>query len=197
MRLEQIYQEVILDHYKHPHHRGLREPYGAEVRHVNPPTCGDEITLRVALSDDGGDRHRHLVRRPGLLDQPGVDVGADRSGDRSDRRRRAQDGCRVLGDGVVTGQDRGRRGGARRRHRVRRRLEIPPARSSVRYWAGQRSRPRWRRPAQKTERWRRPAQKMERWRRPAQKMERWRRPAQKMERWRGPAHRRVLRRTDE
>jgi nitrogen fixation protein NifU and related proteins len=52
MRLEQMYQEVILDHYKHPHHRGLREPFGAQVRHVNP-TCGDEVTLRVALSDDG------------------------------------------------------------------------------------------------------------------------------------------------
>jgi len=52
MRLEQIYQDVILDHYKRPHHRGLREPFGAEVRHVNP-TCGDEVTLRVALSDDG------------------------------------------------------------------------------------------------------------------------------------------------
>ncbi|MBB2772110.1 MULTISPECIES: Fe-S cluster assembly sulfur transfer protein SufU [Mycolicibacterium] len=52
MRLEQIYQEVILDHYKHPHHRGLREPFGAEVKHVNP-TCGDEVTLRVALSGDG------------------------------------------------------------------------------------------------------------------------------------------------
>ena len=51
MRLEQIYQEVILDHYKHPHHRGLREPFGAEVHHVNP-TCGDEVTLRVALADD-------------------------------------------------------------------------------------------------------------------------------------------------
>ncbi|WP_278313049.1 Fe-S cluster assembly sulfur transfer protein SufU [Lolliginicoccus levis] len=50
MRLEQMYQEVILDHYKHPHHRGLREPYGAEVHHVNP-TCGDEITLRVHLAD--------------------------------------------------------------------------------------------------------------------------------------------------
>jgi nitrogen fixation NifU-like protein len=50
--MEQMYQEVILDHYKHPHHRGLREPFGAEVRHVNP-TCGDEVTLRVALSDDG------------------------------------------------------------------------------------------------------------------------------------------------
>ncbi|BBY16239.1 Fe-S cluster assembly sulfur transfer protein SufU [Mycolicibacterium litorale] len=52
MRLEQIYQEVILDHYKHPHHRGLREPFGAEVHHVNP-TCGDEVTLRVSLGEDG------------------------------------------------------------------------------------------------------------------------------------------------
>ena len=52
MRLEQMYQEVILDHYKRPHHRGLREPFGAEVKHVNP-TCGDEVTLRVALSNDG------------------------------------------------------------------------------------------------------------------------------------------------
>jgi nitrogen fixation NifU-like protein len=51
MRLEQIYQDVILDHYKRPHHRGLREPFSAEVHHVNP-TCGDEVTLRVALSDD-------------------------------------------------------------------------------------------------------------------------------------------------
>lgn len=47
-----MYQEVILDHYKHPHHRGLREPFGAEVHHVNP-TCGDEVTLRVQLSDNG------------------------------------------------------------------------------------------------------------------------------------------------
>lgn len=47
-----MYQDVILDHYKHPHHRGLREPFGAQVHHVNP-TCGDEVTLRVALSDDG------------------------------------------------------------------------------------------------------------------------------------------------
>ena len=51
MRLEQIYQDVILDHYKRPHHRGLREPFAAEVHHVNP-TCGDEVTLRVRLSAD-------------------------------------------------------------------------------------------------------------------------------------------------
>ena len=52
MRLDQMYQEVILDHYKHPHHRGLREPFAGQVHHVNP-TCGDEVTLRVALSEDG------------------------------------------------------------------------------------------------------------------------------------------------
>ncbi|MGZ8179700.1 Fe-S cluster assembly sulfur transfer protein SufU [Williamsia sp. SKLECPSW1] len=50
MRMEQMYQDVILDHYKHPHGRGLREPFGAEVHHVNP-TCGDEVTLRVAVAD--------------------------------------------------------------------------------------------------------------------------------------------------
>jgi nitrogen fixation NifU-like protein len=51
VRLEQIYQEVILDHYKHPHNRGLREPYHAQSYQVNP-TCGDEVMLRVTLSDD-------------------------------------------------------------------------------------------------------------------------------------------------
>ena len=56
VRLEQIYQDVILDHYKHPQHRGLREPFGAQVHHVNP-VCGDEVTLRVAVSDDG----EHIV----------------------------------------------------------------------------------------------------------------------------------------
>ena len=52
MKLEQMYQEVILDHYKHPQHSGLRDPFDAEVHHVNP-SCGDELTLRVRLSDDG------------------------------------------------------------------------------------------------------------------------------------------------
>ncbi|QPK82391.1 SUF system NifU family Fe-S cluster assembly protein [Corynebacterium qintianiae] len=51
MNLESMYQEVILDHYKNPQHAGLRDPFDAEVHHVNP-SCGDEITLRVSLSDD-------------------------------------------------------------------------------------------------------------------------------------------------
>jgi nitrogen fixation NifU-like protein len=54
MQMESLYQEIILDHYKHPHGRGLRDPFGAEVHHVNP-TCGDEITLRVQLG--GTDEH--------------------------------------------------------------------------------------------------------------------------------------------
>ena len=52
MNLESMYQEVILDHYKNPQHAGLREPFEAEVHHVNP-SCGDELTLRVHLSEDG------------------------------------------------------------------------------------------------------------------------------------------------
>ncbi|MGJ4049576.1 Fe-S cluster assembly sulfur transfer protein SufU [Corynebacterium macclintockiae] len=51
MKLEQMYQEVILDHYKHPQHAGLREPFEAEVHHVNT-SCGDELTLRLHLSED-------------------------------------------------------------------------------------------------------------------------------------------------
>jgi len=51
MQLEQLYQDIILDHYKKPRGRGLREPYGAQVRHVNP-TCGDEIDLRVHVVGD-------------------------------------------------------------------------------------------------------------------------------------------------
>jgi nitrogen fixation NifU-like protein len=46
--LDGLYQEIILDHYKHPHGRGLRDPFAGEAHHVNP-TCGDEITVRVAV----------------------------------------------------------------------------------------------------------------------------------------------------
>ena len=51
MNLDELYQTSILDHYREKHHSGLRDPYEAEVHHVNP-SCGDELTLRVHL--DGG-----------------------------------------------------------------------------------------------------------------------------------------------
>jgi nitrogen fixation NifU-like protein len=54
MSVDALYQEIILDHYKNPHGAGLRDPFDAEVHHVNP-TCGDEVTLRVHLEGRGED----------------------------------------------------------------------------------------------------------------------------------------------
>ena len=50
MELDSLYQEVILDHYKHPLNKGLSDTYGTQVHHVNP-SCGDEITLNVTATD--------------------------------------------------------------------------------------------------------------------------------------------------
>jgi nitrogen fixation NifU-like protein len=50
VNVQELYQEIILDHYRAKHHSGLREPYEAEVHHVNP-SCGDEVTLRVHVAD--------------------------------------------------------------------------------------------------------------------------------------------------
>jgi nitrogen fixation NifU-like protein len=48
MQLDNLYQEVILDHYKHPENKGLAPSYDAQVHHINP-SCGDEITLNLTL----------------------------------------------------------------------------------------------------------------------------------------------------
>jgi nitrogen fixation NifU-like protein len=49
-----LYREIILEHSKRPHHAGLRDPFDAEVHHINP-TCGDEVTLRVDVTGSGAD----------------------------------------------------------------------------------------------------------------------------------------------
>jgi len=51
MQLDNLYQEVILDHYKHPENKGLAASYDAQVHHINP-SCGDEITLNLTLQGD-------------------------------------------------------------------------------------------------------------------------------------------------
>jgi len=62
--LEQMYQQVILDHSKFPHGRGLPAEGGAVavasaphpgcgISHQVNPTCGDEITLRVDVDRSG------------------------------------------------------------------------------------------------------------------------------------------------
>ncbi len=51
MELDSLYQEVILDHYKHPQHKGLSAQFCAQVTHVNS-SCGDEITLNIELEGE-------------------------------------------------------------------------------------------------------------------------------------------------
>ena len=51
MQLDNLYQEVILDHYKNPQNKKLATTYDAQVHHINP-SCGDEITLNVTLEGD-------------------------------------------------------------------------------------------------------------------------------------------------
>ncbi len=65
-QLDQLYQQVILDHYREKHGHGLRGPQStpdrvavaeagltwAESRQVNP-LCGDEVTVRVAVDGAG------------------------------------------------------------------------------------------------------------------------------------------------
>ncbi|MSO63908.1 MAG: SUF system NifU family Fe-S cluster assembly protein [Actinobacteria bacterium] len=51
MQLDSLYQEVILDHYKHPQHKGLSPTFSAQVSHVNA-SCGDEIILNINLEGD-------------------------------------------------------------------------------------------------------------------------------------------------
>jgi nitrogen fixation NifU-like protein len=48
LSLEDLYQEIILDHYKKPRHPGRLEGDHVEVRHYNP-VCGDELTLDLRL----------------------------------------------------------------------------------------------------------------------------------------------------
>ena len=49
MELNALYQEVILDHYKRPHHKGLTAG-DIQVHHINP-SCGDEVTLSLKVKD--------------------------------------------------------------------------------------------------------------------------------------------------
>lgn len=50
MQLDNLYQEVILDHYKNPQNKKLSATYDAQVHHVNP-SCGDEIDLNITIKN--------------------------------------------------------------------------------------------------------------------------------------------------
>jgi nitrogen fixation protein NifU and related proteins len=49
---EQLYREVILDHYKNPRGHGALEDADAHAEGQNP-LCGDEVSISVRFGDDG------------------------------------------------------------------------------------------------------------------------------------------------
>jgi nitrogen fixation protein NifU and related proteins len=49
---DQLYREVILDHYKNPRGHGLLDHPDAEAEGQNP-LCGDEVSIYVAFGEDG------------------------------------------------------------------------------------------------------------------------------------------------
>ena len=49
---EQMYREVILDHYKNPRGHGVLDPADAKAEGQNP-LCGDEVSIYVAFAEDG------------------------------------------------------------------------------------------------------------------------------------------------
>ncbi|QBI21409.1 SUF system NifU family Fe-S cluster assembly protein [Egibacter rhizosphaerae] len=53
--MDDLYHEIILDHYKSPRNRGP-ELEGSQVHvHHSNPLCGDELDLRLRVHDDGVD----------------------------------------------------------------------------------------------------------------------------------------------
>ena len=85
---EQLYRELILDHYKNPRNHGLLEGADALAEGQNP-LCGDEITVSVRLGE--GDVIEDVGFGPRLRDQPGRDLHADRPRQGPDRRRGRRD----------------------------------------------------------------------------------------------------------
>ena len=73
---DELYRELILDHYKNPRNHGLLEPADAEAEGQNP-LCGDEVAISVAFGADGDTIETVALRGPRLRDQPGGDVDAD------------------------------------------------------------------------------------------------------------------------
>jgi nitrogen fixation NifU-like protein len=50
--MDDLYRENILDHYKRPHNWGEIEAPDLEFHDFNP-LCGDELTVQLAVDDDG------------------------------------------------------------------------------------------------------------------------------------------------
>ena len=76
---DQLYREVILDHYKNPRGHGILEGADAQAEGENP-LCGDEVTISVRFGRRRRDDRRDRVRGSRLRDLAGGDVDAHGDG---------------------------------------------------------------------------------------------------------------------
>jgi nitrogen fixation NifU-like protein len=74
---DQLYRELILDHYKNPRNHGLLDPADAQAEGQNP-LCGDEVTVSVRLGEGdvieevGFDGRGCAISKEELLDELGI-----------------------------------------------------------------------------------------------------------------------------
>lgn len=57
--IEDLYRQVIMDHYKYPRYKGLKEGHDRINYHLNNPSCGDEMTIQVLFLNDTIEDIRH------------------------------------------------------------------------------------------------------------------------------------------
>lgn len=51
MQLENLYRQIIMDHYKHPRNKGLVDDPRYKKHHIKNPSCGDVITIQTLVED--------------------------------------------------------------------------------------------------------------------------------------------------
>lgn len=49
--LDNLYREVIMEHYKNPRNKGLKDNENYKLFHIKNPSCGDDITIQTYVED--------------------------------------------------------------------------------------------------------------------------------------------------
>lgn len=57
--MEQLYRQVIMDHYKNPRNKGLKQDPSYKTIHIKNPTCGDDITIQTKVESNTISDVRH------------------------------------------------------------------------------------------------------------------------------------------
>ena len=74
--MDDLYREVILDHYKNPRHRGTLDPHDFSYEDENP-LCGDKLRLDVVLDDDKRVKAAAFSGRGCAISQASADMLTD------------------------------------------------------------------------------------------------------------------------